>query len=63
MIKLCIKHKLNPKIMNDFINETIKYIELNETVKKNNYQYKAMKPYIEAVKDLLRNGDIKYEKE
>lgn len=63
MKNLCIKHKLNPKIMKDFIDETIRQIKLGESAKQNDAQYKIAKPYIEAIKDLLKNGDIKNEKE
>lgn len=61
MHKLCVKHNLNPKVMRSFIDETIRLINLNESAKKSDPQFKMMKPYIEAVKDLLKNGDIKEE--
>ena len=48
-------------MMRDFINETLRIIKFNENTKKNDYQYKIMKPYLDAIKDLLENGDIKDE--
>ena len=61
MFNLCKKYKLNPGMMRDFINETLRIIKFNENAKKNDYQYKIMKPYLDAIKDLLENGDIKDE--
>lgn len=59
MTNLCNKYKLNPLTLKKFINESVSLIELKEIGIKNNSEYKILKPYLDAIKDLLKNGDIK----
>lgn len=58
MRRVCLKHGVQPETLNLFVKNIVLNIEKMENIKKDDTQFKVMKPCINAVKDLLLNGDI-----
>lgn len=58
MRRVCLKHGVQPETLRLFVKNIILNIEKTENLKKDDPQFKVMKPCINAVKDLLLNGDI-----
>lgn len=58
MKNICKKHKLDPQTFESFVKVSVKDLELKEKINRLNPEYLKVKKYIDAVKDLLLNGDI-----
>ena len=54
----CLKYGVQHETLNLFVKNIVLNIEKMENIKKDDPQFKVMKPCINAVKDLLLNGDI-----
>lgn len=61
MKKICKKYNLNPETYNKFISVIIKNLNFKESVNLLNPQLQNVKPYLDAVKELLEKGDISNE--
>ena len=58
MKNICKKYKLDPQTFEAFVKVSIKDLDLKEKINVLNPEYLKVKKYIDAVKDLLLNGDI-----
>ncbi len=58
MRRVCLKYGVQPETLNLFVKNIVLNIEKMENIKKDDHQFKVMKPCINAIKDLLLNGDI-----
>ena len=56
--EVCKKYNLNPETYNRFISVIIKNLNFKESVNLLNPQLQKVKPYLDAVKELLEKGDI-----
>ena len=61
MKKICKKYNLNPETYSKFISVIIKNLNFKESVNLLNPQLQKVKPYLDAVKELLEKGDISNE--
>lgn len=55
------KYNLNPETYNKFISVIIKNLNFKESINLLNPQLQKVKPYLDAVKELLEKGDISNE--
>ena len=61
MKKICKKYNLNHETYNKFISVIIKNLNFKESVNLLNPELQKVKPYLDAVKELLEKGDISNE--
>ena len=61
MKKIFKKYNLNPETYNKFISVIIKNLNFKESVNLLNPELQKVKPYLDAVKELLEKGDISNE--